>query len=119
MRTISEHIIFLLFRIYFIFHIYIVGIAMPTYCSGLFRLSLKMTFFNKKNEPVSKLVFQLFYAVLKIELLNNFVNNTSTNCVATFTDCKSHTFFDCNRSDKFNFHYNVITRHYHLTIEFD
>ena len=52
-------------------------------------------------------------------LFNNFIYNAGTDCMSAFSDSESHTFFNCYGSDKFNFHNNVITGHYHLTFKFN
>ena len=57
--------------------------------------------------------------LLQEQLSEDFVYNTCANSTSAFSDSESHTFFNSYRSDKFNFHNNVVTRHYHFTVEFD
>ena len=48
-------------------------------------------------------------------LSNNGGHNTCTNCATSFTNSKPHSPFYGNRLNKFNYHFNTISRNYHFS----
>ena len=47
-------------------------------------------------------------------LLNDRLDNTSSNSFASFSDSKPHSLFTSHRDNKFNHHLNTVTGHHHL-----
>ena len=51
----------------------------------------------------------------KILRFNNIDNTTRTDSVTAFTDSEEQAFFDCNRGDKFDRHFDVVAGHAHFS----
>src|SRR5690606_22204350 len=47
-------------------------------------------------------------------LHEDFRNHAGAHCAATLADCKSHLVLQCDGSDEFDLHRDVVTRHHHL-----
>ncbi len=51
----------------------------------------------------------------QLRLLNDSSNYTVTYCTSTFTNREFSSLFDSDWSDKFDSHFDVVTRHYHFS----
>lgn len=67
---------------------------------------------NKNKKPKGK---SLEFHIYQLRLLNDSCNYTVTYSTSTFTNRELSSLFDCDWSDKFDSHFNVVTRHYHFS----
>ncbi len=67
---------------------------------------------TQRNPPKEKSFGGVLY---QLRLLNDSSNYTVTYCTSTFTNREFSSLFDSDWSDKFDSHFDVVTRHYHFS----
>lgn len=74
--------------------------------------TLSYSLYQHKEKPQRKIPWGFLY---QLRLLNDSSNYTVTYCTSTFTNREFSSLFDSDWSDKFDSHFDVVTRHYHFS----
>lgn len=70
------------------------------------------TLYKYKQKTQEEIPWVFLY---QLRLLNDSSNYTVTYCTSTFTNREFSSLFDSDWSDKFDSHFDVVTRHYHFS----